>query len=228
MEQSLVAVMSTVAETLTFPIELDEALDRITRGAADMVPGIDYASISLTGKGGLIQTLAPTDEVAVLLDDLQYALGQGPCVEAALHDPWVQVDDLAGDERWPAYGTRAAAEFGVGAQLAFQFRAARHTSGALNLYAKTAYAIDTETRQIGALFAQLAAVALGWSRHDSSISNALHSREQIGQAVGIIMERYRLDADRAFSFLVRTSQTANIKLYDVAAAIVAETVHRRQ
>jgi hypothetical protein len=228
MEQSLVAVMSTVAETLTFPIELDEALDRITQGAADMVPGIDYASISLTRKGGLIQTLAPTDEIAVQLDDLQYALGQGPCVEAALHELWVQVDDLAGDQRWPAYGARAAAEFGVGAQLAFQFRAARHTCGALNLYAKTAYAIDTETRQIGALFAQLAAVALGWSRHDSSISHALHSREHIGQAVGIIMERYLLDADRAFSFLVRTSQTANIKLYDVAAAIVAETVSRRQ
>jgi hypothetical protein len=226
MEQRLVAVMNTVAETLTYPITLDEALDRITRGAADTVPGIDHVSISLTAHGGRIQTLAPTDQVAVRLDELQYALRQGPCFEAAMREPWVQVDDLAGDPRWPAYGPQAASQFGIGSQLAFQFRADPHAQGALNLYASKPHQITVDTQQIGAMFAQLAAIALGWSRQDETLSRALGSREHIGQAVGIIMERYRLDPQRAFSFLVRTSQDSNTKLHDVATALVAQTTDR--
>jgi hypothetical protein len=224
--ERIVLAMKAVAETLGYPIELDEALNHITRGAADAVPGIDHASISLTARGGRIQTLAPTDRVAVLLDEIQYCLGQGPCLEAALHEPWVQVDDLAKDTRWPAYGGRAAAEYGIHSQLAFQFDADPHTRGALNLYAGRPYAIDTDTRQLGSMFAQLAAVALGWSRHDSTICKALENRQQIGQAVGIVMERYGLDSDRAFSFLVRTSQTSNTKLHDVAAALITQTTNR--
>ncbi|WP_460656581.1 GAF and ANTAR domain-containing protein [Kribbella endophytica] len=227
-EPNLVAVMNTVAETLTYPIKLDEALERITSGAAATVPGIDHVSISLTSHHGQIETLAPTDQVAITLDEIQYAVGEGPCLEAALRDPWVQVDDLAADARWPAYGARAAGEFGIGSQLAFQFRAQPHARGALNLYANKAHAIDMDTRQVGAMFARLAAIALGWSRHDETLSRALGSREQIGQAVGIVMERYKLDPDRAFSFLARTSQTANVKLHDVAAALIAETVNKAQ
>jgi hypothetical protein len=227
-EPDIVAVMNTVAETLTYPIELDEALAGITQGAANTVPGIDHVSISLTSHGGQIQTLAPTDRIAITLDEIQYALGEGPCLEAALHDPWVQVNDLATDPRWPAYGARAAEEFGIGSQLAFQFRALPHARGALNLYANKPNAIDMDTRQVGAMFARLAAIALGWSRHDETLSQALGSREQIGQAVGIVMERYKLDPDRAFSFLARTSQTANIKLHDVAAALIAETLGQAQ
>ncbi|WBQ03494.1 GAF and ANTAR domain-containing protein [Kribbella sp. CA-293567] len=216
--------MDTVAETLTYPIDLDEALEQITRAAADTVPGIDAASISLTARNGQIETLAPTDPVAVALDEIQYALRQGPCLEAALREPWVQADDLANDHRWPVYGARAANEFGVHAQLAFQFSSETYARGALNLYANEPYGIGQETHLIGAMFARLAAVALGWSRHDETLSRALHSREQIGQAVGIIMERYRLDPDRAFAFLVRTSQAANTKLHHVAAALIKQTI----
>jgi AmiR/NasT family two-component response regulator len=72
------------------------------------------------------------------------------------------------------------------------------------------------------LFANLAAAALGWSRQDQTLNAALHSRSLIGQAIGIVMERYRLDSNRAFGFLVRTSQTGNLKLRDVAAGIVAD------
>jgi ANTAR domain-containing protein/GAF domain-containing protein len=222
-EQQLISAMSTVAETLTYPIDLDEALDHITQAASEAVPGIDYVSISLTTKGGRIETLAPTDPVAVSLDQVQYDLGEGPCLEAALGEPWVQVDDLAADLRWPAYGARAV-QHGIGAQLAFQFVSESYARGALNLYANKAYAIDQETRQLGAMFARLAAVALGWSRHDDTLSQALRHREQIGQAIGIVMERYRLDPDRAFAFLVRTSQTANIKLHDVATALIEQTI----
>ncbi|MEU4195465.1 GAF and ANTAR domain-containing protein [Kribbella sp. NPDC026611] len=221
--QELITVVNEVAATLLVPIDLLVTLGRITRSAAETIPGIEYASISVTSKDGRIETLAPTDLVAVQADELQYELCEGPCYAAVTGVPVVQVDDLASDLRWPEYGPRAAAAFGLGSQLAFQFHAEPHARGALNLYATRAHEIDTDTRQLGAMFARLVAVALGWARHDENLSEALHSRQVIGQAVGIVMERYRLDPDRAFAFLVRVSQTANVKLREVAAGVIADT-----
>jgi hypothetical protein len=221
-QKELIAVVSEVAASLRLPMDLDEALERITGSAVDTIPGIDHASLSVTTKAGKIQTLAPTDPVATRADQLQYDLREGPCYEAVDGAPVLEVDDLASDLRWPAYGPKAAAAFGLGSQVAFQFLAEPHGRGALNLYANQPHAIDGETRQLGEMFAELAAVALGWSRQDQTLQEALSTRELIGQAIGIVMERYRLDADRAFAFLVRTSQAGNVKLRDVATGIIAD------
>ncbi|MEU4196823.1 GAF and ANTAR domain-containing protein [Kribbella sp. NPDC026611] len=213
--------MTEVAASLLVPIDLDETLGRLTVSVTETVPGVDYASVSVTTRDGEIRTLAPTNAVAVEADELQYELGEGPCLRAALTDPVAEVDDLVTDLRWPSYGPKAAA-LGLGSQVAFQFRADPHVRGALNLYAAQPHAIDAESRQLGAMFATLVAVAMGWARHDETLGDALASRTVIGQAIGIVMERYRLDADRAFGFLVRTSQSGNIKLREVAERIVAE------
>ena len=220
--------MNEVAAALQFPMTLDASLESITFGAADTVPGIDYASISVTTSTGRIQTLAPTDPVAVEADELQYELRQGPCLEAVLEQPVVQVDELSRDLRWPDYGPRAAAMLGIGSQLAYQFRADPHIRGALNLYATKPHQIDADTREVGALFARLAAAALGWAREDETLHQALEARQLVGQAVGVLMERYRLDPDRAFSFLVRTSQNGNVKLREVAAGIVEDATLKAQ
>jgi hypothetical protein len=222
----LIDVMDQVAISLRFPMHIEETLEVITVGAVESVPGIEHASISLTGKDGRIKTLAPTDRLAVRADELQYELGEGPCLDAVLDEPVVQVDDIGTDLRWPAYGPRAAKELGVGSQLAFQFRAEPHARGGLNLYSNQPNSITAETRQIGVLFANLAAVALGWSRQDQTLTEALGSRNVIGQAIGVVMERYSLDPDRAFGFLVRTSQTGNIKLRDVAAGVVDDAIKK--
>jgi AmiR/NasT family two-component response regulator len=94
--------------------------------------------------------------------------------------------------------------------------------GGFNLYSNQPHQITMETRQLASLFANMAAVALGWTRQEESLNQALVTRNLVGQAVGIVVERYRLDSERAFSFLVRTSQTTNTKLRDVAAGIVAD------
>lgn len=224
----LLGVMDQVAESLQFPIDLDETLSVITAGAVAAVPGIEYASISLTSRDGRIETLAPTDAVAVQADELQYELSEGPCLDAALEEPVVQVDDIRTDPRWPAYGPRVAKELGIGSQIAFQFRAEPHVRGGVNLYAREPHALTDETRQTGFLFANLVAVALGWSRQDETMTQAIGNRDVIGKAIGIVMERYRLDPDRAFSFLVRTSQTGNIKLREVAAGIVTDAIKRAE
>jgi hypothetical protein len=224
--KELIDVMAQVAESLRFPVDIQDALEAITAGAVDAVPGIEHASVSITSKNGRIQTLAPTDMLAVRADELQYELGEGPCLEAVLDQPVVQVDDILTDLRWPIYGPRAAQQLGIGSQLAFQFLAEPHARGGLNLYSAQPNSITNETRQLGVLFANLAALALGWTRHTQTLTEAIGSRTMIGQAVGVLMERHRLDPDRAFGFMVRTSQTGNIKLRDVAAGIVADTVNK--
>jgi ANTAR domain-containing protein/GAF domain-containing protein len=155
-------------------------------------------------------------------DFLQYELGEGPCLDAALEQPVVVVEDLANDERWPDFGPKAAA-LGFGSQVAFQFEATGpNTRGALNLYAGEPHAIDHDSIQLGSMFAGQIAVALGWARQDQTMNEALATRNVIGQAVGIVMERYRLNSDRAFAFLVRLSQSSNTKLRQIAEAIVAQ------
>jgi len=216
----LVSAIDEVAASLTRPMDLQPTLARITRSVVESTPGIGFASISVTGKDGQIKTLAPTDPRALEADDLQYKLHEGPCYAAATGVPVVQSDDLAADPRWPQYGPRVVAACGVGAQLAFQFVAEPDARGALNLYSQRVNGISAATRLLGSLFARLVAIALGWAGHDENLSHALLTRQRIGQAIGIVMERYGLDSDRAFAFLVRVSQTGNIKLRDVAAAII--------
>lgn len=215
-------VMSEVAAALQSPMDLDETLELITRSAADTIPGIIEASISITTKDREIKTLAPTGPVVTRADHLQYELGEGPCLDAALDDPIVAVNDLATDERWPDFGPKAAA-LGFGSQVAFQFRAEPHVRGALNLYALEPNSIDQDSVQLGSMFAGQIAVAMGWARQDQTMTEALATRNVIGQAVGIVMERYKVDSDRAFAFLVRLSQTRNTKLRTVATALVDQS-----
>jgi hypothetical protein len=214
--------MAEVAASLQAPMDLDETLKVITRSAADTIPGVREASISITTREGRIQTLAPTDPMVTRADHLQYELHEGPCLDAAIEDPIVLVDDLANDPRWPDFGPKAAA-LGFGSQVAFQFRAVPHVRGALNLYAVETRAIDRDAIHLGGMFAAQIAVAMGWARQDETLNEALATRNVIGQAVGIVMERYHLDSDRAFAFLVRLSQTRNVKLRIVADGIVDQS-----
>ena len=214
--------MAEVAAALRTPIDLDDTLELITRSAADTIPGIVEASISITTRTGEIQTLAPTGPQVTRADHLQYELGEGPCLDAALEEPVVAVNDLAADPRWPDFGPKAAA-LGFGSQVAFQFRAEPHVRGALNLYAREPNEIDRDAIELGSMFAGQIAVAMGWARQDQTMTAALATRNLIGQAVGIVMERYKLDSDRAFAFLTRLSQTSNTKLHTIATALVNQT-----
>jgi hypothetical protein len=225
----LAGAMAEVAAVMRTPMDLDQTLRMITQSAADTVPGVIEASISVTRKDGRIDTLAPTGPLAVQGDQLQYDLHEGPCLDAALGEPVVTVGDLATDPRWPAFGPKAAA-LGLGGHLAFQFRADPHVRGALNLYSIEPYGIDEDSVHLGSLFAGQLALAMGWAKQDETMSDALATRNVIGQAVGLVMERYTLDADRAFAFLTRLSQTSNIKLRQVAGALVdaANSNSRRQ
>ena len=129
--------------------------------------------------------------------------------------------DLRTDPRWPRYGPQAAA-LGLGAQMGITLHAPLPgPRGAQRL--REAAADLRRGLRLGRLFAAHASLLLGFGSTINHYTSAMESRRTIGVAIGIVMERYTIDDDRAFAFLVRVSQDSNVKLREVAADIVTET-----
>lgn len=128
-------------------------------------------------------------------------------------------DDLRHDGRWPRYAARAV-ERGVKAQMGLRLLLEEKTLGALNLYSTLEDTIDPDVQYVAELFAAHAALALGRARQVEGLNTALQTRKVIGQALGIVMQRYQLDEDRAFQFMIRVSSQSNVKLRDIAQEIV--------
>jgi GAF domain-containing protein len=144
---------------------------------------------------------------------------EGPCMEAALDEAIVRTDDFRGEKRWPKYSA-AAVEIGVLSGLSFKLYTANRTAGALNLFAFKPNAFDGEDETIGTVLAAHAAAAILASREGEELQSALSTRDRIGQAKGIIMERYGVDDIRAFDMLRRLSQDGNIKLVEIAQRVI--------
>jgi transcriptional regulator with GAF, ATPase, and Fis domain len=217
----LAEVMSDVARHLDQQGTVEEQLQRVLEAAVDTVPGVDVASITVLHRDGRAETVAHTDDLACKIDHIQYQLDEGPCLDALRGQPFQRVDDMPAEQRWPRY-TPLAVQEGVGGQLGLELYHDARSIGGLNLYATSSNAFDEETRYAAWLFATHAALAMGRTREAEQLNEALSSRKVIGQALGIVMERFGLDEDRAFQFLVRVSRNSNIKLRDVAARIVSE------
>ena len=202
----------------------DESIEALTRAARDIVPGAEYASITLVHEDGSVESVAPTDPVVETVDQIQAELHEGPCYDAATEDGMFIAEDLANDPRWPGYGPKAAAH-GIAAQMGVDLHAPGPARAALNLYASRTW-LFVDAADTADLFATHASLVLGYASATDHFQTALKSRKTIGQALGIVMERYSIDEDRAFQFLTRVSQDSNVKLRAVAADIVAG-VNRR-
>jgi GAF domain-containing protein len=206
------------------PSDLDETLAAITSAATELLPHVHACSITVLRADGTLATAAPTDDLVLRLDAEQYRLHEGPCYEAATHTDQVVSSDLAADERFPAYGRAAAAE-GIASQIGIRLFDTPKSNGALNLYSREAGAFDDGT-SVNALFAHQAGQAIAYAQHIGNLEQAVRSRTVIGQAVGIVMERYSLNDEHAFAFLKRLSSHRNVKLRQVAEEIIVETGQR--
>jgi len=213
--------LKRLADTLK-PGDLDHTLSQITAAALEVLPGVHYASITVKHADGSLKTAAPTDEMLLGLDAAQYELQEGPCYEAASDTTYVASPHLAADERFPRYAPLAV-KAGIRAQAGIRlFDTPKPAAqGALNLYSRDVGSFSDMT-VVGQLFAHQAAVALDYAREVANLQEAMRTRQEIGRAVGIVMERYGLNEERAFGFLARVSQTRNVKLRQVANEIVAD------
>lgn len=198
----------------------EETLDAVVGTARLAVPGFDHVSISAARRDGAVETVAGTDQLVWQLDEVQYSLGEGPCLESLRSGPVVVVENVDHERRWPRYVPHAV-EAGVRSQLGVRLSHETEVLGGLNLYSTEKSSVDERTRRIAELFAAHAVIALVRARNEEQLNQALGSRKIIGQATGIVMERYQISEERAFQFLVRASQTSNLKLRTIAEEIVA-------
>ena len=224
MDEALHDNIRRLAEALK-PGDFDATLNAITTAAVEVLPDVDYASITVKHADESIDTVAPTADLVLDLDGKQYELREGPCYEAAVETAHVISPDLATDERFPNYGPYVV-ERGVRAQAGLRLFDAPTSQGALNIYSHRPGAFE-DFSTIADLFSHQAAIAIGYAREIADLNDALRTRTTIGQAVGIIMERYELNDERAFAFLTRLSQHRNVKLRLIAAEIVDDVERRR-
>jgi transcriptional regulator with GAF, ATPase, and Fis domain len=197
----------------------DALLAEIVAAAVAMVPGADEGSISVVTARSRVGSQAPTSDLPAQVDALQEETQQGPCLDAAFEQQTVRVADTASENRWPQFAKRAS-EAGAASMLSLQLYVEGDNLGALNLYSRTPNAFDDESEQVGLLFASHAAVAYASVRKEAQLANAVASRDLIGQAKGILMERYNISPERAFLVLTRISQDSHRKLHDIAAELV--------
>lgn len=202
------------------PGDLESTLSSITAAAVDLLPDVDYASMTIRRADDRLETVAPTDGLIKVLDAAQYELREGPCYQAAVEAVHVTSPDLASDQRFPRYAAVAVAA-GIHAQAGLQLFDNRGSQGALNLYSKKVGALG-DLGVLGPLFAHQSAMAVDYAREIENLREAVESRGLIGRAVGILMERYRLDDARAFGFLVRLSQHENVKVRVLAEDLIRQ------
>lgn len=220
--QDLAGVMDTVARRTSARTSMPEALTLLIQAAQDTVPGADHVSLSVTRRGGRIETVAASDDRVRQLDAVQYEVMEGPCVDAIRGHERRITNDLTRDDRWPVFAPRAV-QLGVRSQMGLDLFDEDDSIGGLNLYAEKVNAFSDASVQVAVLFAAQASQLLGRRMRETQLSEAVKTRQLIGQATGIVMERYQLSDERAFEFLTRVSQQSNIRLVTVAAELVAQT-----
>ncbi|MDQ1636284.1 MAG: hypothetical protein QOJ32_3093 [Frankiaceae bacterium] len=212
--------LAALARQMGAESHLDAVWDRVVQACVTQIDGADHAGITLL-TGDSVSTPAASDELVRIIDRHQYATGEGPCLTAAIdHEAVVRVADLTLDTRWPKFSA-AVVGLGVRSMLAFQLYTDSDTIGGLNIYARTPDAFSDDSVHTGTLLAAHAAVAVAAASHSEHLRTALASRDTIGQAKGILMERYKITADQAFDLLIAASQQTHRKLKDIASDLAA-------
>jgi len=218
--ESLSRLIAEVARSLQAEQGSGDTMDLAVTLAVEIVDGAEDAAITLVHRDRIIETPASTSEAAQQADRIQQELGVGPCLTALREEDVVSCPDLATEERWGQWGPRTAAEAGIGSMLCFRMFTQKERLGALSLYAAQPRAFTGADVESGLSFAAHTAIAIAVARQDENMDIALDSRSLIGQATGIVMDRYDIDAVRAFAVLRRISQQSNVKLHEVAVELI--------
>ena len=214
--------LAAIARELVNEPDMQATLQRVVEAAAQNLDGEVWASVSLVNEGREIETPAVSDERAGRADKLQYDLEEGPCLDAIWEQETFRIDDMTAEERYPRWARAVVEETGVRSSLSLQLftDAEQNSLGALNLYSPQPKAFDAETRGVGLAFAAQAAVALRSAQTAEHLRSGMATRNLIGMAQGILMERLKITPEQAFGVLSRLSMESNVKLREVARRLV--------
>ncbi|WP_399897157.1 ANTAR domain-containing protein [Streptomyces sp. BBFR51] len=184
--------------------------------AVRLLPGAEHAGISEVQRGGRLRTLAWTDEVVRFAAEPRHGGREPhPDWEHLWTTPVVRTDDSEADG-----GGNILSGLGLRSALSLRLRADRRRLTVLTAYARKPQAFDEDAARIGRLFTAHVALALDSATVREQLTEAMRTRDLIGQATGILMERLDIDAAGAFESLVKASQRENVKLRDLARRIV--------
>lgn len=199
--------------------DVEQTLGRVVE-YAQHATNCDDAGLMLVHGHGRIETAVATDCRVAEADHVQMELEEGPYLHVVQGLASFIVHDTGSDERWPRWGPRAAA-LGLRSVLCVRLSTLHATLGALNLYAHRPGAFDEDDLDVADIFGRHASIALASAREEDGLRQAIGARHLIGQAQGILMERYGLNTERAFAVLRRYSRHNNIKLRTVAERVIS-------
>ncbi|MFI7582962.1 GAF and ANTAR domain-containing protein [Kocuria sp. M1N1S27] len=216
----LAGQLSELARSLQHEEDLEATLAAMVHAALELIPGAAAASISVARARRTMTSHAASSDLAATVDRLQEEHGEGPCLDAAYAETVVRVPDFGHEDRWPSFAP-AALEAGARSMLCFQLYTDEKDLGALNVYGAAAEAFTDRSEEAGLLVAAHAAVAFADAQHINRLHQALTTRDLIGQAKGILMERFKITAQQAFVVLTTVSSRSNLKLRDVAEQLAS-------
>jgi transcriptional regulator with GAF, ATPase, and Fis domain len=211
-----------VARALADDNDVQTTLDKIVHLAVENLNACEYAGISLV-EGRSITSPASSNDVPRILDGLQSEFDEGPCIDAIREHEVFHTGNLAAEDRWPQFSTRANQETGVTSILSLRLFIKDNTMGSLNLYSTRHDAFDDTDVALGSVFAAHAAVAMSAAEHNKNLERKADSRDIIGRAKGILMARQHITDEEAFAVLRRASQRLNIKLAEIAQRVASST-----
>lgn len=228
-EGPLVKAFVELADTLVADYDVIELAQRLVDDCVRLL-GVDAAGILLAAPGDGLQVLASTTEQARLLELFQVQSEAGPCLLAYRTGVKVLVEDLTVEpERWPAFAHRAVAD-GFRAVCALPLRLREERIGALNLFSANAEALSAQDILVGQALADVATIGILHQRATTrsetvsrQLQTALNTRIIIEQAKGMLAERGGLDMDQAFGQLRAHARDKNVRLTDLARAVVEGT-----
>ena len=197
--------------------DLADALALVARAAVE-ANLCDHAGVTEV-VAGTFRTTGSTDPLVDEVDAVQYESGEGPCVEAAYRDGVLHSYDVAADPRWPIWGPEAGRR-GIGGVISVHLYTNDNGLGALNLYNEGPRRYTGDDLEAAALIGAHASIALAHFRDTEQLWKAVDARHRIGQAQGILMERFNLTAEAAFSLMRRLSQEGHVKLHLIADQVV--------
>lgn len=207
----------------------DDTLDAVVAAARTAVPGFEEVSATVVAEDGAVTTMAATSDLVRDLDALQYRLDEGPCLTAVRDRQPVlaqRLDQhLDQEERWPSYVPQAV-QAGIRAQMAVPLAADEQVLGSLNFFSTVRDTIHPEAFHRASLFATHAALALGHARRLEAVHASAQTHRLIGQAIGMLVERFEIDDERAFYYLVRVASAGGLEVRQVARE-VADQGNRR-
>lgn len=213
-------VLSEMALELEQEVSADAVLERVSQFARRLLDADDAGVLRIHTRSK-VDSPAATSPRVVEVHQLQARFDEGPCLDAIKGRATYLTNDVASDARWPRWAP-AAAELGIGSVLGVRLASRERGYGSLNIYANRDGAFTQADAEVAEMLAAHATTAFAAAHRTEGLQEALESRATIGQATGIVMSKFDIDADTAFQFLTRISQHENTRLRDLAEAIVVQ------